>query len=116
MGSDIADSYLLAAIAFLAGIVVGWLLATVRARATMRDSAWSAGTDPAVGTRRPMTAKIRTMELKCACGALSKFRDPVEDGYLPFPSGDSVACPSCGRVLKLNEFRKLEKDARSQAI
>ena len=113
MSSESADSYLLAAIAFLAGIVVGWLLATVRAKATKNASAWPEGTDPAVGTRRPVTAKIRTMELKCACSALSKFRDPVEPGCQPFPSGDSVACPSCGRVLKLDEFRKLEKDARS---
>jgi hypothetical protein len=112
MGSALSSSYLLFAIAFVAGIAVGWLLATVRVKATIRASALPARTSSGAGTRSLAPAKARTMELKCACGSLLKFRDPVEPGYQPYPSGDSVVCPNCGKIKDLSEIRKmLEKDA-----
>lgn len=108
MGSDLANSYLLAVIAFLAGVAVGWLLATIRLKGTIDINALPVGTGPSVGQR-----KTRTMEIKCGCGSLLKFRDPVELGYQPYPSGDSITCPNCGKVMNLKELRKLETGAQA---
>ena len=95
MGSNLSGPYLLIVIAFVAGIAVGWLLATVRVRGTIHVSARPMGTNSGAGTRSLVGTKTRTMELKCTCGSLLKFRDPVEPGYQPYPSGDSVVCPNC---------------------
>jgi hypothetical protein len=108
----VTGPYLFAAIAFIAGIAVGWVLATARAKASTSDFTSPLMTGSAAGTGRSARVKARTMEMKCACGSLSKFRDPVEPGYLPFPDGDSIACPNCGRVTKLKEIRKLAGDAQ----
>lgn len=72
-----------------------------------------------VGTKSvgepPQTSpsKTRTMEIKCGCGSLLKFRDPMELGYQPYPSGDSITCPNCGKVMNLKELRKLETGAQA---
>jgi hypothetical protein len=113
MNSSHAGSLgLLVVAAFLAGLGAGWLLATVRGKGSGRTSLLP--TDTATGTRRPVTRRIQTMELKCACGSLLKFRDPVEPGYQPYPSGDSVTCPNCGRTRDLKEIRKLESESRAR--
>lgn len=111
MHSDPGSSYLLAAIAFFAGIAVGWLLATVRIKGRVQVSLTPSGTS--TNTQRLVTAKTRKMEIKCVCGSLMKFRDPVEPGYQPFPTGDSVTCPNCGRTKDLTEIRKLEGNAQT---
>ena len=112
MASSLAASGPLLGIVFAAGIFVGWLLATVtRTRATIELSALPPGTDASAGAARVAVKKVRTMELKCRCGSMLKFRDPVEPGYQPFPSGDSFTCSSCGKVYDLREIHKLEKDA-----
>ena len=116
MGWDLSGSYFLAVIAFVAfavGVAVGWGLATLRLKRTIQNAASRAGTGLAAGTHRAVRARTRTMEIQCACGSRLKFRDPVEPGYQPFPSGDSVTCPDCGRVKRLNQVRKLEEDAQA---
>lgn len=92
---------------FLAGVLIGWLLATYRIKATIDVSADTAGT--ARGRRR--RAKTYRMEIRCLCGSLLKFSDPVGPGYQPYPTGDSVTCPNCGRVKDLTEIRQLQKEA-----
>ncbi len=112
MGSSLAASAPLLGIAFVAGIVVGWMLANVtRTKETLQVSALPSGTDLSSGARRVAMTKVRTMELKCKCGSVLKFRDPVEPGYQPYPSGDSFSCSDCGKVYDLKEIRKLEKGA-----
>jgi len=112
VGSSLIASGPLLGIAFGAGIVIGWILATVtRGRATIQLSALPPGTDMNTGPVRVAMKKTRTMELKCKCGSVLKFRDPVEPGYQPYPSGDSFSCSGCGKVYDLKEIRKLEKSA-----
>jgi hypothetical protein len=103
------DPYLLALIAFIAGTAFGWLLATSRARGATTDFTSAAGS--VAGVARARMVKARTMEMKCACGTVSRFRDPVEPGFQPFPDGDTIACSNCGRVTNLNQIRKMERDA-----
>ena len=99
-------------IAFLAGIVLGWMLANVtRTRETIQLAALPPETD--LGARRIAKTKVRVMELKCKCGSVLKFRDPVEPGYQPYPSGDSFTCSGCGKVYDLKEMRNLEKGAQT---
>lgn len=114
MGLSIAISGPLLGIAFVAGIVVGWILANVtRTKETIQLSALPPGTDLSAGARRVAKIKVRTMELKCKCGTVLKFRDPVEPGYQPYPSGDSFTCSGCGKVYNLREIHNLEKGAQT---
>lgn len=76
MSSGVVWSYVL--IAFVAGIAVGFLLAV---RFKMSVSVLPSGAG--AGKRLLMTEKIHMMEVKCVCGSLLKFRDPVEPGYQP---------------------------------
>ena len=109
---DVTGSLLSAGIAFVAGIAVGWLLATTRAKGK-----WHISLSPADSGSGPRALRVRTkiykMEIKCLCGALLKFRDPVEPGYQPYPNGDSVTCPSCGRIKDLHQIRALENDVNA---
>jgi hypothetical protein len=111
MGSLLADPRVAILIAFLLGIGVGWLVATVRVKGKIHVSMSPASSG--TGNRWAVTKTTQVMELTCACGELLKFRNPVEPGYQPFPSGDSVTCPHCGRVTSLTEIHKLEKDAQA---
>jgi hypothetical protein len=114
VASSLAASSPLLGIAFVAGIVVGWMLANLtRSKQTIELSAPPPGTDLSTGVRRVAKTKIRTMELKCKCGAVLKFRDPVQPGYQPYPSGDSFSCSNCGKVFDLSQIRSLEKDAQT---
>ena len=95
---------------FLAGLAAGWLIATVRVSGSARISFRSPGNvTPFLATKA-----TRTLELKCACGSLWKFRDtpgPLPPGFQPYPTGDSYSCPRCGKVTDLNEIRKLAANA-----
>jgi len=114
VGSSIAVSGPLLGIAFVAGIVVGWMLANVtRTKETIQLSALPPGTDLSAGARRFAKTKVRIMELKCKCGTALKFRDPVEPGYQPYPSSGSFTCSGCGKVYDLKEIRDLEKGAQT---
>jgi hypothetical protein len=108
VGSSLAASGPLLGIAFAAGIFVGWMLANVARTKEVQVSGLPSGTDPSTGTRVAKT-KVRVMELICKCGAVLKFRDPLEPGYQPYPSGDSFSCSACGKVYDLREIHKLEK-------
>ena len=109
MHSDQSSSYLLIAIAFFAGIAVGWLLSNVVKGRLQFSLAPGAST----GARWLVTTKTREMKLKCVCGSLMKFCDPVKPGYQPFPTGDSVTCPNCGKTMDVTEIRKLEGSAQA---
>jgi hypothetical protein len=110
VGSSLAASGPLLGIVFVAGIFVGWTLAKVtRTKEMIQASGVLSGTDLSTGALRAARTKVRIMELKCKCGSMLKFRDPVEPGYEPYPSGDSFSCSSCGKVYDLGEIRKLEK-------
>lgn len=105
--------YLMVAIALVfAGIGVGWALATRRSKESLMKDFMSQAAGAVASGGGPARVAVRTMEMKCSCGSVSKFRDPVEDGYLPFPDGDSFACPSCGRVRKMGEIKRMVRDAR----
>jgi hypothetical protein len=114
VGPRIAASGPLLGIVFAAGIVIGWILANVmRTRDTIL-SALPPGTDLGAGAGlRLGKTKVRIMELKCKCGTMLKFRDPVAPGYEPYPSGDSFSCSSCGKVYNLAEMRSLATGAQS---
>jgi hypothetical protein len=110
MNSQITLSGLEVAGIFLAGLVAGWLIATLRVNGNLRFSFLPQG------KARPFlaTKTTRTLELKCACGSLWKFRDTpglLAPGFQPYPTGDSYSCPKCGKVTDLNEIRKLAGDA-----
>lgn len=114
MDSSLSASGPLLGVSFVAGIVVGWILANVtRTREAIQLSTLPPGTDASAGAPRLAMKKVRTMELKCKCGSVLKFRDPVEPGYEPYPSGDSFSCSGCGKVYDLGEIRKLEKSAQT---
>lgn len=96
---------------FGAGLVIGGLIANIKIKARVHFSNLPAHT----GSSFVTTKTVRTMELKCACGSHWKFRDSAgapTPGYEPYPSGDSFSCPKCGKVIDLNEIRKLEADAK----
>lgn len=113
MGSSIAVSGPLLGMVFVAGVVIGWILANVmRTKETILSAL--PGTDLGTGAGlRIGKTKIRVMELKCKCGAMLKFRDPVAPGYEPYPTGDSFACSNCGKVYDLKEMRNLERGAQT---
>jgi hypothetical protein len=114
VGSSLTASGSLLGIAFVAGIVVGWILANVtRTREMIQLSALPPGADMNTGSMRVAMKKTRTMELKCKCGSVLKFRDPLEPGYQPYPSGDSFSCSGCGKVYDLKEIHKLEKSTQT---
>ncbi len=71
MDSQITLSELELAGIFLAGLFAGWLIATLRVSGNLRFSFQPPGkVSPFLATK-----KTRTLELKCACGSISKFRD-----------------------------------------
>jgi len=113
LGSSIAASGPLIGMVFIAGVVIGWILANVTRTKETILSALPPGTDLSTGARRFGKTKVRIMELKCKCGTMLKFRDPVAPGYEPYPTGDSFTCSSCGKVYNLAEMRNLEKGAQS---
>jgi hypothetical protein len=97
---------------FIAGLLMGWLIATFRIGGRFRISLRPVGSD----TPWLVTKTVRTMELKCGCGSVWKFRNadgPVKPGYQPYPTGSSYVCPNCGRVTDLNEIQKLEQDLKA---
>ena len=110
MRSEPSSSYLLTAIVFFVGIAVGWLLATFRVKGRIPTSLAPRWTSTAA--QRLVAINTHKLEIKCVCGSLMKFRDPVAPGYQPYPTGESVTCPNCGRTNDLTEIRKLEGHAQ----
>lgn len=122
MGAVQTGLFLLVVIAFVAGMAVGWLLATTRSKGRVSGSMDVSSVPPgtATGIRTSWsgealkaTSKARTMELRCKCGSTWKFREPLELGFEPFPAGDTFSCRNCGHVTDLERVRKLVRDARA---
>ena len=56
--------------------------------------------------------KAVVLEVRCACGATMKFRDPPAPGFPPLPGGGVATCPSCGRAQDLKEIQRLRAAAQ----
>src|SRR5215467_7646639 len=106
MGSNVSVSALGIALIFLGGVLVGWILAKVRVNSVVDLTTMPpANLDPGqlLASNAPTTKTIfrvnkslvRTMNLKCKCGAEARFSDHPNPtaGIAPFPEGDSFACP-----------------------
>ena len=103
---------------FAAGFVTGWLAAKTRLRGSLGVSFSPAETSQ-MGASFVKTKTVRTLELKCQCGAVFKFREAgglLPSGFQPFPAGDSFTCPNCGKVTDLNQLRKIEQDAEAELM
>jgi len=98
---------------FFLGLLLGWTIGRWRFRFSV--SLEKPG-DPASHTRWVVETNVRKLELKCECGAVAKFRDPLgspNEGFQLYPPGDSYTCSQCGRSIDLKQVRSLESDARS---
>lgn len=120
MGAASNGLFMIVLFAFVAGIAVGWFFGTARIRlgGSMRVSTAPPEATPGIctnwsGEAVKSASKARTMELRCKCGSVWKFRDPPEPGFEPFPVGDSFSCPKCGFATDLRRIRKLVQDARA---
>ena len=95
MGPTYSVSTLTLIFVFAAGAAVGRLF-----RPTRIDLARSFMTS--FGAKR-----VKILKVKCQCGEELEFRDPPDPSHraLPFPAGDSVTCPKCGRTFDLAGVR-----------
>ena len=98
-----------AVIFFLVGVAVGWLVGRFQA--------------PGAASRSDISfvksKTIRTMNLKCQCGATFQFRETsghADPGSQPFPTGDSFTCPKCGKSIDLTEERRLESKLTGRPV
>ena len=106
MTSSLAASGPLLVIVFIAGVAVGWMLATLRrTRETIQVSAVPEGTSLGAGSARIAAKKVRITELKCKCGTTLKFGDPVETELPAVPDR---------RFLHLLRLRKSLRRLRNQ--
>src|ERR1700733_10825411 len=83
---------------FAAGVAVGRLF-----RPTQIDLVPTLMPNSSFGAKR-----IKILKVKCQCGEELEFRDPPDPShpdYLPFPAGNSVTCPKCGRTFDLAGVR-----------
>jgi len=104
--ASLTPSWLWVAGAFLGGCFVGWYLAVKLGRSAIKFAL-----SPARGEKPSLvTIMTRTLELKCECGAVHKFREgaaSTEADFKPYPKGDSYICPICGRATDLKQIREL---------
>jgi hypothetical protein len=98
-----------AVIFFFVGFAAGWIVGRFQARGAASPSD--------VSFVRSKT--IRTMDLKCQCGATFRFRETsgrADPGSQPFPTGDSFTCPKCGKTIDLTEERRLESELAGRPL
>ena len=95
------------------GFVMGWLFGRARVRGSLNVSILPPGATSGATSSFITSKTVRTLTLKCLCGATWTFRETsghADPGSLPFPSGDSFTCPKCGKTLDLTQERKLEAE------
>ena len=101
---------------FVAGFGLGWVLASVRFRAS-----GGSNFEKLAGELANRSANLsgvssrRIYEVRCKCGAALKFRGAHDAGpseLPPFPDGDSYTCPSCGASVDLKKIRGLIQNAK----
>ena len=116
MNSTVTLSWFAVFAIFVIGIAVGWVMAKTRVSGSLDVSVSPA--DPSQGKTRTLnfvkTTTMRTLALKCQCGALWKFTEnsgPQPPGTQPMPTGDSFICPKCGKSIDLKAERQLEAEA-----
>lgn len=126
MNSSVTISVFAVIAIFAFGVAVGWIIATVRVRGSVRIGFTPA--DIQQGTAIPRgarfiksvnTATVRSLTLKCGCGALWKFAEgtgPLPPETQPIPRGDSFICPNCGKSIDLKQERQLEAQAEAEAL
>lgn len=98
MGPMYSVSLLTLVFIFAVGVAVGRIL-----RPTKINLAGSFMPHSRFGVNR-----VKILKVKCQCGEQLEFRDPPDPSYpdaLPFPTGDSVTCPKCGRAFDLAAVR-----------
>jgi predicted RNA-binding Zn-ribbon protein involved in translation (DUF1610 family) len=114
MGSSANFSGFGVIVIFLLGIGLGWFLGKVRAGGeTTVTFPTGAPSNQGVFTS-VKTTTVRNLTWKCQCGAVLNFRDgagPFPPGVLAMPTGDSFACPKCGKPFDLKAERQLEAGA-----
>ena len=124
MNSDVTLSVFALAAIFLFGVAVGWMMATVRVRGSVKigfPADIQRGTIPR-GVRfikSGNTATVRRLTLTCQCGATWKFAEgtsPLPPETQPIPRGDSFVCPNCGKAIDLKQERQLEAQAEAEAL
>jgi hypothetical protein len=114
VGSNVTLSWLAVAGIFAVGVLVGWLIATLRLLRTFQISVTRGSGDSPPKLAFAKTERL--LELKCECGSQWKFREGPGDmppGFRPFPVGASFVCPNCGRSTDLTQVRKLQASALS---
>lgn len=129
MGPNVTLSTFGILLIFLGGVIVGWLFASMRARGVVDMTAPAAPqnseTSQLLASMPKSTTKtifsinkniMRTMNLKCKCGAEAKFSDHPNPaaGVAPFPEGDSYTCPKCGTTQNLADLRHLIEEATAK--
>ncbi|HEY4741473.1 MAG TPA: hypothetical protein VIH76_12835 [Candidatus Acidoferrales bacterium] len=98
MGPTYSVSPFTLVLIFAAGVAVGRLF-----RPTKIDLVRTLMPSSSFGAKR-----IKILKVKCQCGEELEFRDPPDPShpdYLPFPAGNSVTCPKCGRTFDLAGVR-----------
>ena len=112
MGANINLSGFAVLLIFLLGVLVGWILAKLRAGAVLKIGLSSGSLGPA--TFKITRTAVRNMTLRCQCGAIWNFREgsgPFPPGTQPMPTGDSFVCPKCGKSIDLTLERQVEAEA-----
>jgi hypothetical protein len=93
---------------FAGGVVVGLLARNVRIGGSVSVTPTS---DASAGPSfRVAKRVIRELKVKCKCGEMLRFRDPIDPAdpeCQPFPKDDSVPCPHCGNPLDLREAKQI---------
>lgn len=131
MNSPVTMSMAAVVMIFLAGMIVGWFLATIRKKAVINMSGpanpvkqekeqellstLAAGASKLYGIKTT-TKTFRALNLKCECGNVAKFSDHpgLPPGTEPFPSGDTYTCPKCGKTQNLADLQHLIEEAMAK--
>jgi hypothetical protein len=97
---------------FLAGYMLGWMMATLRQRSNLglKSGEVSPESLATLATSIARTSTSRSIRLKCTCGALWNFRSPndsTNSDQPAVPDGDSYTCPKCHRSIDLRPMREM---------
>jgi len=116
MGSTITLSGFTVLVIFLLGVGVGWVLG--KFRVSGRANIDFTGVNPTPGSFKSVkTTTVRSLTLKCKCGAVWNFREGTglfAPDTQPIPSGDSFVCPKCGKSIDLKAERQFEAEALAE--
>ena len=97
---------------FLAGYMLGWMMATLRQRSNLGSKLGEASPESlaTLATSIARTSASESIRLKCTCGAIWNFRGPNDTSQSDqptLPDGDSYTCPKCNRTIDLRPMREM---------